>query len=90
MLEYDPHPHAARRLLREQANKLVALAGRFGEIGNDSMARELEDLAENIRKAERELDAATARTGGGHLGKEMDHAGQVLRFLEQAARRPSK
>lgn len=55
MLDHIPDATAALRVLRLRAEQLIELAGRFTATGDLNMARQLEDLADNIRSAERVL-----------------------------------
>lgn len=55
MLDYIPDATAALKVLQWRAAQLIELAQRFRANGDPNMARQLEDLADNIRSAERVL-----------------------------------
>lgn len=58
MLDDRSTAAAARLDLLKRVNELIELAARFAEIGNDPMAKELQDLAQGILEAERVLAEA--------------------------------
>ncbi len=58
MLDYIPDATAALRVLRLRSEQIIDLAERFKAGGDPNMARQLEDLADNIRSAERVLSGA--------------------------------
>lgn len=61
MLDYIPDATAALKVLQWRAAQLIELAQRFRANGDPNMARQLEDLADNIRSAERVLAGAVSQ-----------------------------
>lgn len=58
VLDYIPDANAALRVLRLRSEQIIGLAESFKTRGDPNMARQLEDLADNIRSAERVLSGA--------------------------------
>ena len=69
MLDYIPDATAALKVLRLRADQLSEFAQRFRKSGDPNMARQLEDLADNIRSAQRVLAGAASHRLRDNSGK---------------------
>lgn len=58
MLDHIPDATAALKVLRLRSQQIIEIAERFKTAEDPNMARQLEDLADNIRSAERILSGA--------------------------------
>lgn len=73
----------AREALRGQADKLSQLADRFTSIDDETIARELETLASNIRTAEQLLDFSIAAPTEGDAGETVLKTAGLSEFLRR-------